>query len=128
MPESGLWTENANEPASRTIIALVVLMVIGLLDNGACDRGVRTGMLALFMALGLAGLLGGPLRLAACSGTGRSWASGKGALGRLRVKADLLPGECVVRFDGPSRCDGWRKRSFEAVEPDGSRRGAVAKW
>jgi hypothetical protein len=29
------------------------------------------------------------------------------------MKADLLPGERVGRFDGPSRCDGWRKRSIE---------------
>ena len=29
------------------------------------------------------------------------------------MKGDLLRGECVVRFDGPSRCDGWRKRLFK---------------
>jgi hypothetical protein len=29
------------------------------------------------------------------------------------MKADLLPGERVVRFDGPSRCDGWSNRLFK---------------
>ncbi len=65
--ESGLWTANANEPASRMIIALVLLMVIGLLTMG-WRPGVRTGMLALFLVLGLACLLGGPLEVAVALG------------------------------------------------------------
>jgi hypothetical protein len=65
--ESFLWTPNANEPMSRMIIALGLLMVIGLITTG-WRPGVRTGMLALFLVLGLACLLGGPLELAAALG------------------------------------------------------------
>ena len=56
------WAGTANDRASRTIVAFLVLMVIGLLTTGR-EKGVRTRGLALFMALGLAALTGGPLTL-----------------------------------------------------------------
>jgi hypothetical protein len=56
------WAGTTNERASRTIVALLVLMVIGLLTTGR-QKGVRTRGLALFMALGLAAITGGPFTL-----------------------------------------------------------------
>ena len=88
MAESGLWTANANEPASRMIIALVLLMVTGLLKTG-WRPGVRTGILALFLVLGLACLLGGPFEVAVALGLG-SWVSGKGGSEASR-KGGLAP-------------------------------------
>jgi hypothetical protein len=57
------WDGPANQPRGQTIIALLVLMVIALVTTAWRPRR-RTSALALFMALGLAGSVGGPLTLA----------------------------------------------------------------
>ncbi len=66
---AGTWTESANDPRSRTVIALLAFMLIGLLTTGL-RPGVRTNGVALLVALGLAGFMAGPLALLGALGLG----------------------------------------------------------
>ena len=65
--ESRPWDDRANQPRGQTIIAILVLMAIALVTT-AWRPGPWTSSVALFMALGLAGYVGGPLTLAAALG------------------------------------------------------------
>jgi hypothetical protein len=65
--ESHPWDDRANSPRGQTIIAILVLMAIALVTTG-WRLSRRTSSVALFMALGLAGYLGGPLTLAGTLG------------------------------------------------------------
>ena len=75
--ESRPWDDRANQPGGQTIIALLVLMAIALVTTWRPGR--RTSSLALFMALGLAGYVGGPLTLAGALGLAAAgWKKARG--------------------------------------------------
>jgi hypothetical protein len=61
--ETKPWTESVTWPASETIVALLVLHLIGLFAT-FLRRGIFASSTALVMALGLVGYMGGPLSLA----------------------------------------------------------------
>jgi hypothetical protein len=61
--ENRPWTESVTGPAGETNIALVVLLLVGLLTV-FWRRGIPAFTMALFMTIGLAGYMGGPLSLA----------------------------------------------------------------
>ena len=102
--------ESAKEPASGTIIAHPHVHVDRAVERPAgAECSNRNGSALLDGARDWPATWEGRSRYGCCW----DWPDGlhEGRVSKLGVRVGLLPGECVVRFDGPSRCDGWRKRS-----------------
>jgi len=76
--ESRPWQESGNSPPIQTIVTLLLLVGIALVTTGS-RRGFWISSLALLMALGLAGSMGGPIILA--GGLGLAAAGWKNARG-----------------------------------------------
>jgi hypothetical protein len=76
--ESKPWVESVPWPAGETIVALVVLLLIAILTL-LLRRGIRVPYMALFLAVGLAGFMGGPLGLAGSLAlAGAGWRKARG--------------------------------------------------